>query len=278
MIKRIFFLLLIAITPSVYGQFHTHLSKSEFGFMVGGSYYIGDLNRYAHFKNTQLAAGLVYRYSINSRVSFRTNFTYGSVIGDDSQAKDILLKNRNLTFKSDIFELAAGVEFNYFPFQLGHDRYKGTAYLLAQIGMFKMNPKTMIDGEWVNLQPLGTEGQGTSLNAKGKYPLYQLCIPLGFGFRVSLGQRASLGFEYGIRKTFTDYLDDVKSDSFVDATILASENGPLAARLSNRSLDGNRYGQRGTSATKDWYAFASVSLTFRLGKPTICYTHADMKF
>jgi len=258
-------------------QFHTNLSKSELGFMVGGSYYIGDLNRFSHFKNTQPALGILYRYNIHSRLSFRANFSYGSLVGNDGQAKDQVLKNRNLSFRSDIFELAAGVEFNYFPFQLGHNRYKGTAYLLAQIGMFKMNPRTMVDGEWVNLQPLGTEGQGTSLNDKGKYPLYQLCVPLGFGFKLALGKRVSMNVEYGIRKTFTDYIDDVRNDSFVDATQLAAENGPLAARLSNKNLDGNIYGKRGTSATKDWYAFAGVSFTFRLGQPAICFNQADIR-
>lgn len=271
MIKRIFFLVLIIINTPVYGQFHTSLSRSELGFMIGGSYYIGDLNRFAHFRNTQLAGGLVYRYNINSRVSFRANFTYGSVVGDDSQAKSALLKNRNLSFRSDIFELGAGVEFNYFPFQLGHDRYKGTAYVLAEIGMFKMNPQTRYNDEWVDLQPLGTEGQGSALSSKGKYPLYQVCIPLGVGVKISLGKAASINFEYGIRKTFTDYLDDVKSDSFITSADLSEANGPLAASLANKSIDGNQYGKRGTSATKDWYSFFGMSLLFRLGKPEKCF-------
>lgn len=255
------------------GQYHTNLSKSEIGLMVGGSYYIGDLNRFAHFRGTQLAGGIVYRYNIHSRLSFRANFTYGSVVGDDALAKEELLKNRNLNFRSDIFELGAGVEFNYFPFQLGHDRYKGTAYLLAEIGMFKMNPSTVHNGETIFLQPIGTEGQGSPLSSKGKYPLYQVCIPLGVGVKLSLGKRASLNLEYGIRKTFTDYLDDVGADSFLDPVELAEANGPLAATLSNKSLDGNRYGKRGTSATKDWYAFFGASLMFRLGSPENCYQH-----
>ena len=272
-VKYLLFIILSTIGINSFGQFHTNLSKSELGFMVGGSYYIGDLNRFEHFKNTQLAAGLIYRYNINSRVSFRANFTYGSVIGDDAQAKEALLKNRNLSFRSDIFELAAGVEFNYFPFQLGHDRYKGTAYVLAEIGMFKMNPQTYYNDEWIDLQPLGTEGQGSSLSSRGKYPLYQVCIPLGVGVKISLGKAASLNFEYGIRKTFTDYLDDVKADSFISTAELSEANGPLAASIANQSLDGNPYGKRGTSATKDWYSFFGASLLFRLGRPERCYQH-----
>lgn len=268
--KQLLAALIVVLTSPVFSQYHTNFSRSELGVLLGGSYYIGDLNRFAHFRGTQPAAGIIYRYNIHSRLSFRANFTYGNVIGDDALAKEELLRNRNLNFKSDIFELAAGVEFNYFPFQLGHERYKGTAYLLAEIGMFRMNPKTMHNGEWVYLQPLGTEGQGSDLSSRGRYNLYQVCIPLGVGCKLSLGRRVSLNFEYGIRKTFTDYLDDVRADAFINPDDLAAANGPLAAELSNKSLDGSRFGKRGTSATKDWYAFFGMMITFRLGQPAKC--------
>lgn len=271
--KNSFLILLIVNCLNSIGQYHTNLSKSEIGVFGGGSYYIGDLNPVGNPLNSQLAAGLVYRYNIHSRLSFRANFTYGKVVGDDALSSDLLLKNRNLSFRSDIWELGAGVEFNYFPFQLGHDRYKGTAYILAEIGMFKMNPQGNNNGEWVDLQPLGTEGQGTPLGSANRYPLYQLCIPIGFGARISLGKAASLSIEYGLRKTFTDNLDDVRLNSYTDPVELAELNGPLSAQLSNRSLDGNRYGKRGNTATKDWYAFFGASLTFRLGRPEICYRH-----
>jgi hypothetical protein len=195
------------------------------------------------------------------------------VEASDADSKLDLLKNRNLSFQSQIIELAGGVEFNYFPFQIGHDRYKGTAYLLAEIGIFRMNPKTEYNGDLIELQSLGTEGQGSSLSSKDNYSLTQVCVPLGVGCKFSLGKKASMSFEFGIRKTFTDYLDDVGSGSFVDPDALAAENGPLAAELSNRNLNGSRYGKRGTTATKDWYVFSGTMITFRLGKPNKCYNH-----
>lgn len=250
-------------------------SKSELGFMVGGSSYLGDLNQFNPIRNTQLAAGLVYRYNVHSRLSIRGNFFYGTVKGDDADASRAILVNRNLNFQSKIYELAGGVEFNYFPFKLGHDRYKGTAYVLAEIGLFRMNPTTEFNGDQIELQPLGTEGQGSSINSKGHYSLTQLTIPLGFGCKLSLGKKAAITFETGIRKTFTDYLDDVGSNTYVDPTILAAENGPMAAALANRSLNGNRFGRRGTAATKDWYFFSGAMLTFRLGAPNKCFNHGN---
>jgi hypothetical protein len=251
-------------------QRHNGRSRSEFGFMLGGSYYLGDLNQFNQFYGTQPAGGLIYRYNVHSRLSIRGNFMYGKVQASDADAKEALNVNRNLSFESNIFELAGGVEFTYLPFFLGSERYKGTAYLLAEIGLFRMNPKTEINGDMVELQPLGTEGQGSDLSSKNNYSLTQLCIPLGVGVKFALGKKAALSLEYGIRKTFTDYLDDVGSGSYVDPSLLSVANGPLAADLSNRSLDGDRFGKRGNASTKDWYTFFGGSLTFRLGKPNKC--------
>ena len=251
-------------------QRQTNLSRSELGIMVGASYYIGDLNS-IHYKNTHLAGGILYRYNIHSRLTWRSNFTYGFIEADDADAKRDLIKNRNLSFQTKLFELGTGVEFSYFPFQVGHDRYRGTAYLLAEIALVRINPTTNYNGDKVELQPLGTEGQGTSLSDKSNYSLTQLAFPLGVGFRVSIGKRATFGMEYGIRFLFTDYLDDVSSYRFADETVLAAENGPIAADLSNRSLDGSRFGRRGNTASRDWYAFSGATLTFSLGNPENCH-------
>ncbi len=267
---RYLFLFIVLLPIIVHGQRPTMRSRSEFGFMFGGSNYIGDLNQFIPWYGIQPAAGLIYRFHVHSRLALRGNLFYGTVGASDKDASEPLIVNRNLSFQSTIFELAGGLEFNYFPFQLGHEKYKGTAYMLVEIGVFRMNPTTIYNDERIELQPLGTEGQGSSLNGKKNYNLVQLSIPLGIGCKVSLGKKASFSLEYGIRKTFTDYLDDVASDAYVDEVALAAENGPLAGALSNRSLDGSRYGKRGTSANKDWYSFFGAMFTFRLGKPAKC--------
>ena len=272
--RTILSLLFFCVLSTASAQHATSASRSEIGFMVGGTYYIGDMNQFVPYRNTHLAGGVLYRYVLHPRASLRGNFMYGKLSGDDSKSKIDLNKERNLSFSTTIWELAGGIEFNYFPFQIGHSDYNGTAYLLAEIGLFRMNPKAVGDnGNEVDLQPLGTEGQGTSLSSKGTYSLTQLAVPIGVGVKLSLGRRASLNFEVGLRKTFTDYIDDIGSDYYVDPTILAAENGPLSASMSNRSLSGDRYGRRGDSSTKDWYVFSGAMLTFRLGSPVNCFPH-----
>jgi len=271
--KYCFLILLLSILLDIHAQFHTAMSRSEMGFLAGGMYYIGDLNSFGHFKGVQPSVGFLYRYNIHSRLTFRANLLYGNLEGDDAWAKDLALSNRNLNFRTQLFELASGVEFHYMPFQIGSKKYKGTAYLLAQLAGFHINPKTFYNDEWIFLQPLGTEGQGSEIegySTKKRYSLYQFAIPIGVGLKFSIGKKAVIGIEYTVRKTFTDYIDDVGSDSYLPAEIITDSNGPLSARLANKSLNGDMNGMRGNSKTKDWYMSALITCTLRLGNPEKC--------
>ncbi|TAF87082.1 MAG: hypothetical protein EAZ48_04275 [Flavobacteriia bacterium] len=269
--KKALILLFLVLATQLQAQKRTFFSQSELGFHVGQTYYLGDLNPYQQFKNAALAGGLIYRYNFNNRLTLRCTYLYGQIAAADSTSPYPLLVNRNLSFKSTLHEVATGLEFHFVPFQFGSSRYPATAYLLAQIGVFHMNPQTYYNGAWQALQPLATEGQGTSASTQKPYNLYQPCVPLGMGLKVSLGKMATLNLDLSIRKTFTDYLDDVGSDFYTDPQILEDEVSDLSAALSNQSLDGNRFGKRGTSSTKDWYVYAGATFTFRLGKGGGCF-------
>lgn len=267
-IPILFFFCLIYLKS--FSQQANFFSRSEIGVSVGQMYYIGDLNRFKPFNNSNLAGGLMYRFNLQSRLTLRFNYLQGSVEGYDSQALNPVTINRNLDFHSEIKELVGGIEFHYFPFQFGRKQAMGTAYILTQIGVFYMDPLTTIDGKEVSLQALGTEGQGTVINNKLPYSKFQVCLPLGLGAKASLGKNITFNVDIAIRKTFTDYLDDVKSATYYDPAVIAAEHGALAGELSNRSIDQNRFGKRGDPTTKDWYVYCGGMITFRLGKGNKC--------
>lgn len=272
MIKLFTILVFIGIGVCGFGQKsqrHNNWSRSEIGFMAGGTYYVGDLNK-RHFHHFNPAAQLMYRYNIHSRLAFRANFTYGKIEAYDSESKEDFYINRNLSFETKLLELGAGMEITYFPFEIGNKRYRGTCYLLGELSFTRINPKADLNGDLVELQPLGTEGQGSTLSTRGKYSKIQLGVPLAIGARVSLTQNIGLNLEYGVRFLFTDYLDDVGGYRYQDPTELAAANGPLSATMANRSLDQNRYGQRGNRTSRDWYFFTGIGLTFRMGGKTGC--------
>lgn len=265
-------IIVIGIYNSANAQTDKFSTRSTLGVMIGGSYYIGDLNQFGHFKHTKLSGALIYRYHVNSRVAVRGALRYGKVEGYDSDSNDPYKQQRNFSFESQIFEFSAGVEFNFLNYKLGNDEYFFTPYMFLDLGVFKMDPKTNYNGEMVKLRGIGTEGQGSNLTDLKRYPLVQFVIPFGIGFKINLGKKAALTLEYGLRKTFTDYLDDVGGGDFLDREDLALQNGNIAAQLSDRSAnDVKMTGKRGNPATKDWYSMFGIGVTFKLGKANTCY-------
>ncbi|HUS00550.1 MAG TPA: hypothetical protein VMY77_02420, partial [Chitinophagaceae bacterium] len=148
--------------------------------------------------------------------------------------------------------------------------HKVIPYVFAGIGYFHFNPYTEVTpGNKIFLKPLSTEGQGF-VSGQVPYNLSQFSIPFGGGIKLSLSDDVRVGVELSLRKTFTDYLDDV-STIYVDDNILLANRGQLAVDLAYRGDDvgSGPYPvegtPRGTLAAKDWYYFTGVTLSFRLG-------------
>ena len=244
-------------------------TSTEIGVYGGGSYYIGDLSRKINAINSKAAFGLIYRYNISTRHSVRATAFYGNVFADDANGITQQQINRNLNFKSTVFELALGYEVDLFKYRINDMKYPISPYFFYQIAYTRINPKAEFEGKEIDLQPLGTEGQNTSASNKGSYSLNQLVFPFGIGLKINLKKGLAISLEYGIRKTFTDYLDDV-SGNYVDNKILFSENGPLANSLSDRRLNNTDGFNRGNPNNKDWYSFYGVMLTFKPFKRNVC--------
>jgi len=261
----------IIFSGSIFAQ------QNEFGIFAGGSYYVGDLNPYKQYSGTHFATGLLYRKNLNPRYTLRLCATYGKVSGADSLNDLEIYSNRNLHFKSAIFELGGIFELNFFKYKPGDiKKDRSTPYLFAGLSYFYMNPMAQLGDDWYDLQSLGTEGQGSPLNSKSHYKLNQIAIPLGIGFKGNLSKRVCVSFEYGIRKTFTDYLDDV-SGYYVNNAALREENGVIAAYFADRSIiqegiGGTNEGSlRGNPGNKDWFSFSGIIITIMLGKESSCY-------
>ena len=92
---------------------------------------------------------------------------FNQVKADDFKSGNIQQLNRNLSFKSSVVEFGPVLEIDFFKFHPGQNNTAkaafGTPYFMGGINIMRMNPKTRYNGEWIELQPLGTEGQGTSL-------------------------------------------------------------------------------------------------------------------
>lgn len=253
--------------------------RTELGLFLGGSYYLGDLNPKKHFLLTGPAIGGLYRYNLNPRFTLKNNIYVGLIRGDDKISKSN--ENRNLNFTSPIGELSIQMEFNFFPYVTGHKKYKFSPYIFIGGALSFFQPQTEYKGQWYKLQSLSTEGQGTTYNTdKQKYSLINFSMPFGLGFKFSIRDNVCFSPEWGIRKSSTDYIDDV-STTYPDLGILEREVSEVAAALSDRSentLTSNKEGmQRGNARTKDWYSFFGVTITYKINKRRMCATYKKSK-
>lgn len=270
MLKKLFIVSSILLV-SFAGNAQIWFGKTEVGFTVGGMNYIGDLNNQHVYDKPNLAFGGLVRYNFDERWSLRFDVDYGHIEGGNPD----YLKRRNLSFKSYLFEGSLRAEFNFFPFSMRDDHFVWTPYIFCGLGFFTYNPTAYytdpITGEsgWYDLQPLCTEGQGTTLNPeKSPYTLKQLSMPFGIGAKYHPNKSLTLSVEYGFRKTWTDYLDDV-STVYVNNHDLKKIMGDVAAGLADRSGEVepgfvNVAGmKRGDDSLDDWFAYFNVNMTIK---------------
>lgn len=274
MTKRLaLFFVALLFTGTVVAQ--KSLSRSELGLAGGGMNYIGDLNGQSMFGKVNLAGGLTARYNFDTRWSLALCGTYGHIEGGNPD----IIARRNLSFRSYIVEGCIRAEFNFFPYGVDNRTQKAfTPFIFCGLGLFGFNPKALyadtITGEptWYDLQPLATEGQGTQAYPdRQRYKLLDVYMPFGIGLRWRLSPAVHLSAEYGWRKTWNDYLDDV-STTYVGTDVLMAEDGggAMAVRLADRSSEVqpgyvNAVGiKRGDDSLPDWYAYFNISLTFSM--------------
>jgi hypothetical protein len=113
---------------------------------------------------------------------------------------------------------------------------------------------------------LGTEGQGIKPNTE-LYSLTSWVLPYGIGYRKNIGDFSYVGVEFSMRKSFTDYLDDV-STVYYDANAIGEHRGEVAQALSNRSINGIRPdgSMRGNSSNNDNYSFIQLTYGRSIGR------------
>jgi hypothetical protein len=262
---KYFIHLLLAILPCSGHSQNFHITA--FG---GLATYQGDLQgKRIALDQSKPAVGIGALYELSNKFLIRTGFTYGKVEGNDTKnttAKGI--EFRNLNFKSAITEMQLGLEYNLFKLS-GKSL---TPYFFAGIAVFHFNPYTFDSvGSKTFLSPLSTEGQGLASYPDSKpYKLTQLAIPFGGGIKVQLNDDWQVAVEVGLRKLFTDYLDDV-SNNYVDNNILLAAKGAKAVELAYRGDElagAPSYPaagvQRGNPKTKDWYYFSGLRISKRL--------------
>ena len=245
---------------------HAYCQSSFFATaFLGLSGYNGDLDEgVVTLVRAKPAFGVGISYEINERMMIQSDLYFGRIFASDKY--NTKNRARNLSFNSNIFEYS--IAFDYVLFNLY--TVKASPYGFMGAAIFSFNPYIdMEDGNRIMLYDYSTEGQGFYQDRK-KYKLRQFSIPFGGGVLYAISDKVRLGFELGIRKTFTDYLDDV-STNYVDKDLLQQNKGFLAPQIAYRGdllpggapypADGT---MRGNPKNKDMYYFTGLSVKYRI--------------
>jgi hypothetical protein len=251
----------------------TQLS-GEVGFSLGTAFYFGDLNPRTQFNKPKPTIGVSFRKAFGNYVGAKVSAHYAQLGYSDVYSKNEFQKTRNLSFNTNVWELAAQADFHFFKFNPSEEAHSFTPYLTLGVGIFSYDPYAFLKGKKIFLRPLNTEGQASPVYPDRKpYNTMGICIPFGMGIKYAINSRMNFTFEVTHRFTNTDYLDDVSKTYAGIAAFPAGPDGSPseAALLQDRSYElGEPIGitgkQRGWSKQKDQYLFAEVGLTFNLYK------------
>ncbi len=248
-----------------------------------GKRFVKDLN----LGTTSVSGGVFINAIYKNAVALRLEGAFGKISANDNVLKnvdplDIAFQryNRNTSFRSKITEISLVTELHPLFIFINYeeresDPPKLSPYLLAGVGYYTCNPQTELNGKWIDLQPLSTEGQGFKEYPDRKvYKLQQINIPVGIGLKYELSRMVNLRGEFVYRVLQTDYLDDV-STTYVDPTLYS--NYFTGTKLANAVILSDRQitkvtgpgGKRGSPKQNDAFFSLNLKLSLTIGRQKI---------
>lgn len=236
------------------GRFPKNKQYTAVGISINALNYFGDITPASSALSTDISFtrpgfSIWGSHRIGKRYSVEAAYSWGTLSSSDFKSADpgddvaVYRYIRNLSFRNRINELSALFVVDYKENNATYiSRVQLTPYAFLGLAGFRHNPQAKVNeessladaGQWVNLRPLGTEGQNSDQYNIKSYSLWQIAIPFGIGVRYRVNQILDASFQIGVRYTITDYLDDV-SGNYVD--LGAFQTDELARELSDRSQE-----------------------------------------
>lgn len=178
-----YIILFIFLFVSILSNSQVH----EVGVSLGGTNFIGDIGRTTYLYPNSLGGGFFYKFNYNPRIAIRGTLSYLPIEGNDADSNNGFRQNRNESFKNIIREAAAGIEFNFYEYNILDDSKKWTPYLLLEVVGFNYS--------------FEEEDGSTSLSRS-------LAIPFGIGYKSRLFDKIAFSFETKFRYSLQDNLEN----------------------------------------------------------------------
>ncbi|MEP7165411.1 MAG: DUF6089 family protein [Ferruginibacter sp.] len=191
-----------------------------------GQKYFKDIN----LGNSQLAGSVFFTANYRYAIGLRVEGTFGKINANDNSLQNVKPTSygryeRNLSFKSTIIEMMLAMEIHPRYLIKKYDEHEKlprfSPYIVGGIGYFAFKPQAMLNGQWIDLHTLHTEGQGfTEYPDRKQYKLKQINFPVGFGVKYKATPLFNVSFECVSRILNTDYLDDVSTE-YIDPGVFS---------------------------------------------------------
>ncbi|HEX8349509.1 MAG TPA: DUF6089 family protein [Hymenobacter sp.] len=185
-------------------------NTSEVGIGLGATNYRGEISPEYQLQNNRPAITAFYRKDISVPVTLRGALMGGFLRAADDNVNGVnggvppLQRYRQANTKGSVFEASGVLEYNFMDYHYRKDKIHFTPYLFVGIAAFYANMTTASNNTAL----------GGAFNEESS--LLGLAIPAGAGLKYALSEHLNLGFEVGVRKTFTDELDHLsKQDPFL---------------------------------------------------------------
>jgi hypothetical protein len=155
----------------------------EVGVFFGGSNYVGDLGSPTFVYPTAPAFGFIYKRNKNQRIAYRATITHMKLRKNAHDSKEHILEKFTDLDKS-LTEFTAGVEYNFFEYNLDKLGPVATPYFVFELTAFNYSTKPKNE------------------NKRG------IALPFGIGYKAKLFGKLAYAIETRVRYTMTDDLDD----------------------------------------------------------------------
>lgn len=213
-------LILVASVAITFFTSESQAQYTEFGGGLGLLTYTGDLSPRLNVRHIAPGGFGFYRMNVNNVTSLKLGLAAGKLQGSDERPIDVLAENRGYSFDITLIEGSAVMEYYFLDYKHPQSRIRWSPYFFAGFGIFRFFGADESRGDFSKLQPV---------------------VPFGVGVKQLVGKRYAVSGEFGLRKTFFDYLDSV------------SDADPAFKNY-----------QYGNPSSKDWYYFLGLSFTYIL--------------
>jgi hypothetical protein len=183
--NNLLFIFFVSFSSVIFGQVY------ELGVSLGGANYVGDIGRTDYIYPNKFAGAVFFKYNWNPRIALRATYSFLPIEGNDLDADTDFRRNRGLTFTNTINEFAAGIEYNFYEYDISTEGKTWTPYILIEFVAY--NYKTIISEPTPNNYVYENKTSAA--------------VPIGIGFKSKLVGDLAFAIEAKFRYAAEDDLD-----------------------------------------------------------------------